>query len=140
MGVKPEVRARVLAKYPECLACGSTKRLCVDHVAPIYRGGTDDESNLQTLCSRCNTLKAGHVVDLRTQRINLSAYIHQIRNKDITPLSLDLPTDLYRSIEARAAVEDRTFNAEVVRALRATFLPPKQATSDQQPPAEVREK
>lgn len=40
----------------------------VDHIVPLELGGTDDEANLQTLCSRCHGRKtrseqraAGHV-------------------------------------------------------------------------------
>jgi len=37
-----------------CLCCGSTRRLEVDHIISRYHGGTNDPSNLQTLCSKCN--------------------------------------------------------------------------------------
>lgn len=37
-----------------CLACGSEKKLTLDHIVPISKGGTNDESNLQTLCEGCN--------------------------------------------------------------------------------------
>jgi 5-methylcytosine-specific restriction endonuclease McrA len=29
----------------------------VDHVHPVLFGGTDDESNLEALCERCNLVK-----------------------------------------------------------------------------------
>ena len=29
----------------------------VDHITPVRFGGTDDESNLQALCERCNLAK-----------------------------------------------------------------------------------
>jgi 5-methylcytosine-specific restriction endonuclease McrA len=31
--------------------------LSVDHIIPRYRGGTSDETNLQCLCTKCNTEK-----------------------------------------------------------------------------------
>jgi len=31
--------------------------LCLDHIKPLVRGGTHKESNLQTLCLRCNSIK-----------------------------------------------------------------------------------
>lgn len=42
-----------------CRACGRTPDrdgviLHVDHILPRSKGGTDDEGNLQTLCSECN--------------------------------------------------------------------------------------
>ena len=41
----------------ECLACGSTDTLVLDHVVPISWGGADKPANLQTLCHMCNSLK-----------------------------------------------------------------------------------
>lgn len=40
-----------------CARCGSTEKLAVDHVVPMARGGSDDPSNLQILCKRCNSSK-----------------------------------------------------------------------------------
>lgn len=40
-----------------CKKCGKRQFLSVDHIRPASRGGLLDESNLQTLCSRCNSVK-----------------------------------------------------------------------------------
>ena len=44
-----------------CVECGATKSdgatLHVDHIVPVAKGGTDELSNLQTLCSDCNLNK-----------------------------------------------------------------------------------
>lgn len=41
-----------------CVKCGAKQdertQLHVDHIKPVSKGGTNDHSNLQTLCSRCN--------------------------------------------------------------------------------------
>lgn len=42
---------------PCCWVCLSTERLEVDHIIPISRGGTNDISNLTTLCRSCNSSK-----------------------------------------------------------------------------------
>ncbi len=45
-----------------CRKCGrSTGDLEVDHIYPIAKGGKSTFDNLQTLCHRCNTLKADTV-------------------------------------------------------------------------------
>jgi 5-methylcytosine-specific restriction endonuclease McrA len=41
-----------------CVYCGSFYDLTIDHVVPRSKGGTDDRSNLQTLCRPCNEKKA----------------------------------------------------------------------------------
>jgi 5-methylcytosine-specific restriction endonuclease McrA len=64
-GARPELnthrwqktRARVKARDGHaCVCCGSTRNLSVHHIIKARFGGTDDESNLQTVCSRCHTL------------------------------------------------------------------------------------
>lgn len=48
-----------------CLCCGERKTLTEDHVIPIYLGGTDDISNIQPLCMKCNMKKHTDIVDYR---------------------------------------------------------------------------
>jgi hypothetical protein len=42
-----------------CVYCGSTRGLCLDHMIPTVRGGTDDPDNLAQACRSCNSGKAG---------------------------------------------------------------------------------
>jgi len=44
-----------------CLHCGTTKALSLDHIHPYSLGGSDDPSNLQTLCRPCNSSKGAKV-------------------------------------------------------------------------------
>jgi hypothetical protein len=44
----------------KCVECGATKdqkMLHADHIIPVSQGGTDELSNLQTLCADCNLAK-----------------------------------------------------------------------------------
>lgn len=56
--ISPKVRARVLDRDGfKCRRCGagpSDGALEVDHVVSVFDGGSADESNLQTLCRKCN--------------------------------------------------------------------------------------
>lgn len=55
-------RAKVLARDGfTCVACASVIELQIDHKIPLAKGGTDDESNLQTLCGRCNRKKGARL-------------------------------------------------------------------------------
>lgn len=70
--VSPTQRKAVLERDGyKCRICGISRqylddkvpglgeylRLEIDHIVPIAQGGTGDESNLQCLCWRCNSLK-----------------------------------------------------------------------------------
>ena len=56
--VPDSVRYRMLKNANgRCSLCGATKKetvLHVDHIVPRSRGGSNDESNLQVLCLKCN--------------------------------------------------------------------------------------
>ena len=48
----------------KCVECGATNqqtRLHVDHILPVAQGGTDELSNLQTLCEACNLAKSNRM-------------------------------------------------------------------------------
>ncbi|HET9817692.1 MAG TPA: HNH endonuclease signature motif containing protein [Rhodanobacteraceae bacterium] len=41
-----------------CRACGRvTRALEVDHIAPLWQGGSDTDANLQCLCIACHAIK-----------------------------------------------------------------------------------
>jgi len=42
----------------ECVYCGSSRNLTIDHVIPKSRGGTNEWTNLVTSCFKCNLKKA----------------------------------------------------------------------------------
>ncbi len=50
----------------KCRKCGATGDLTVDHIVPKSLGGSDEPSNLETLCFKCNTTKLStHPLTLR---------------------------------------------------------------------------
>ena len=52
------LRAEVLLRdSARCRRCRTPIRLEVDHIIPVSKGGKTEESNLQTLCRRCNRRK-----------------------------------------------------------------------------------
>ena len=47
----------------QCQSCGKTNQetqLSIDHIIPLAQGGSNDISNLQTLCLSCNQSKKHH--------------------------------------------------------------------------------
>lgn len=61
--IKPSQRARIFARDGHrCRTCGDSgtedNPLTIDHIVSITRGGTNNDTNLQTLCATCNRRKA----------------------------------------------------------------------------------
>ena len=46
----------------QCRYCGSRKKLTIDHIKPLALGGSNELSNLQYLCSRCNSKKGSRFI------------------------------------------------------------------------------
>lgn len=56
----------LLAKFDYCCAaCGERRKLQVDHIVPLCKGGTSYISNIQPLCGPCNRRKRHSIVDFR---------------------------------------------------------------------------
>ena len=57
------VRTKVLLRDgARCRRCRTPVNLEVDHIIPVSKGGRTEESNLQTLCRRCNRAKSKKLV------------------------------------------------------------------------------
>lgn len=72
-----QIHFNVFAQSPE----GDMVMLTMDHINPKAKGGTNKLSNLQTLCKKCNHLKADHVIDLKQLKELRSHGVKHI-NKD----------------------------------------------------------
>lgn len=60
--IPQEVRLAVYRRDGfRCVTCGTRERLTLDHIYPWSLGGSDDESNLQTMCHSCNARKGARV-------------------------------------------------------------------------------
>lgn len=55
-GVWPRRIRDRLWKMP-CAVCGSAYKPVIDHIVSLASGGSNDESNLHTLCEPCNLRK-----------------------------------------------------------------------------------
>lgn len=63
---KENVRKWVFAVYgEECLKCGTTENITIDHIKPVARGGKNRLWNLQPLCQSCNSSKGTKTIDYR---------------------------------------------------------------------------
>lgn len=60
--IPDEVRQAIYSRDGyRCLHCGATEDLSLDHIYPYSLGGSDDPSNLQTLCRPCNSRKGARI-------------------------------------------------------------------------------
>ena len=56
-----KIRRQVIARDGnKCSYCGcETDKIAIDHIVPLYQGGTSDLSNLTVACTPCNSSKGG---------------------------------------------------------------------------------
>ncbi len=75
-GVKDKAlrRAVLEADHHECVYCGTTERLTIDHIVPHVHGGEATFENLLTSCKTCNSnRRIGRTPVLRFGRFRRSA-------------------------------------------------------------------
>jgi len=56
----------------KCLKCGREDNLTIDHILPRCKGGKNKQSNLQTLCYKCNCNKSDDIIDYRKVLIKIN--------------------------------------------------------------------
>lgn len=71
-----EVLKRAKFRCELCGVSAAVKALEVDHILPRNHGGTDDESNLQSLCYSCNAMKRDR--DSTDFRQVAASYAHRV--------------------------------------------------------------
>lgn len=59
----------------KCLKCGSTNRITIDHVVPLFVGGWHDPINIQPLCHSCNSGKRDRIADYRPRNPQARAWL-----------------------------------------------------------------
>ncbi len=51
------LKRQVIKEERRCRKCGTYRRLTVDHIVPLAKGGGNHRANLQCLCKLCNKQK-----------------------------------------------------------------------------------
>ena len=63
--IPPAVKQYVFNRdHYQCQSCGKDRlraKLSIDHIIPLAKGGSNDISNLQTLCLDCNRIKTDKI-------------------------------------------------------------------------------
>jgi len=104
--ISEKVRYQVLSGDDfRCRACGrgvgDGVKLVVDHIKPVDWGGTNDKSNLQTLCEECNRGKKAwvdtapsqtmkEIMDKSTVEQRIEALFAKFPNQDIPSTMIQL--------------------------------------------------
>ncbi len=95
-----------------CVYCGNRRTapsFDIDHIVPVVRGGSNEESNLQVICKPCNQRKG-----LQTDEEFRARYARLVPRRQMTPPRRRITQGEFRE-ETR-----RTTQADAVRAFRKT--------------------
>ncbi len=75
-----KIRQRILNRDGHtCQACGMDGN-SVDHIVPRSAGGTDEDWNLQTLCTSCNSSKGGRFFNSTPTPLTLPGLISPLND------------------------------------------------------------
>lgn len=95
-----------------CVYCESTESLCLDHMVPIQKGGTDEKDNLAVACKRCNSGKQGRTPQeagyaFRSIQAKLAHESYLLRSVTVTVTAQDTEqiqnrTEQIRTVKAAA--------------------------------------
>lgn len=69
--------------HHQCVYCGSTKDLTLDHVMPKSRGGGNDWTNLVTSCFKCNLRKGNRTPDEAKMAMRHKPFVPTIVGQNI---------------------------------------------------------
>jgi 5-methylcytosine-specific restriction protein A len=57
-----KLRRRIFREHPLCVSCQQIGKVReakeLDHIIPLFKGGSDDDDNLQGLCVECHRKKS----------------------------------------------------------------------------------
>lgn len=67
----------------QCLCCGSSEKLEIDHIRPFAQNGKTEIDNLQTLCKQCNKDKADKHAK-RDMPVSITGIREKIINNDFS--------------------------------------------------------
>ena len=63
------IRQRIMQGQPLCKMCDDkgivTPGVEMDHIVPLFKGGTNDDDNLQMLCMECHRKKTANDLGVR---------------------------------------------------------------------------
>lgn len=109
----------------ECIYCGATKNLVVDHLVPIAHGGTDDTDNLGLACKQCNSGKAGRTPELAGMSILIPSAVtalQRYRDSHAIVTVTATPPEQNRT-EAEAETEVKRVVPPKKRARNKSYIP-----------------
>jgi 5-methylcytosine-specific restriction endonuclease McrA len=67
-----------------CAICKKRKKLTIDHIIPLNKGGTNFIDNIQPLCNQCNCSKGDKLMPVETKRGNTQKGDAIVRTATIT--------------------------------------------------------
>jgi hypothetical protein len=101
-----------------CLACGTKTDLTVDHIVPVIHGGTNVESNVQTLCRPCNSEKGTTTVSYMPPAAETRAAVASKKRSDALCELDEIFAQGEESINCEAGFADKMVEAQC-RAIHA---------------------
>lgn len=93
----------IMLRDVDCVFCGSSENLEIDHIVPVSKGGDSEPENLQVLCRSCNRSKRTKPVEqVATQLAQVATH----STEAFFQRSLETEIEVEREVEKEVEIEE----------------------------------
>ena len=112
----------IMIRDVDCVSCGSSENLEIDHIKPVSKGGNSEPENLQLLCRSCNRSKRATYSAEQVATHMAQVATHSTSGENLRSLEKEIEKEIETEIET-----ETEYSSELVPSSKPnaeSFQPP----------------